>query len=221
MKTCCACGYKLHPEKHDISFHKFPKDESLNKAWCSAVGFNFSSSKTAVLCSQHFVNTCFFYPPGGMHQRKHIKKGSVPTIFESQISNISQKLIKQTPLSIHDLNKVKNNEKDASVQTVTPPEQFESFHIRYVGDCNYTDLESPEKAKKMWNVAIRHIEMLQKKMKVIQQQNRRLKKRVTNLKSIKLLELNNKKLILKNAEKLLSLTPHGNVRGIDVKSKWK
>ncbi|KYN15588.1 hypothetical protein ALC57_12185 [Trachymyrmex cornetzi] len=45
---------------------------------------NVDPTRNSVLCSQHFLEECFYYSVGGMKQRTYLKPGSVPTIFDKR-----------------------------------------------------------------------------------------------------------------------------------------
>ncbi|XP_070515311.1 THAP domain-containing protein 1-like [Cardiocondyla obscurior] len=234
---CSVCGHVSRPGEPNISFHRFPTDKNLYKAWCSAVGPNFSPSKTAVICSQHFLDTCLFYYPGGTKQRRYIKKGSIPTIFglkksktcrnkpaestieeivrdESlkQTEEISQINVKiQNECNIKSLsmskeipdNLIARENNDKEVPNVNfPQKRLKNFSLRYAGDYYHNDFGSRIKASKCWSIVLNRIEMQRRKIKTLQQQNRRLQKRLSNFKSL-LSEITNNYVILKNPEDLL------------------
>lgn len=237
MKTCCACGFKLQANENNISFYKFPQNDTFRKAWCDAVGPNFSPARTSVLCSQHFLKECFFYGPGGMKQRKYIKQGSLPTIFgfrgrkfrdipesieimEETFTSTNSIHVEQSDVIfetiddvqvesvipiIHD-EEVMNKQDNLSAQPeITRRKKSRNYNPRFVGDCDPNDFKSPRNAMRNWKIAMSYIETQKKKIKLMHQQNRRLRKRVTNLKSL-LSELKDKNLISRNAQELLSVS---------------
>ncbi|XP_011860096.1 PREDICTED: uncharacterized protein LOC105557458 [Vollenhovia emeryi] len=107
MKTCSVCGYKPTNDKENISFHTFPKEENIRHEWIKAIGKkNFVPKKFSVVCSQHFLSNCFYYPIGGAKHRVQLKSGSVPTIIGERFSrkNVQNKTdmsLKQNLTSIN------------------------------------------------------------------------------------------------------------------------
>lgn len=51
----------------------------------------------------------------------------------------------------------------------------------YIGDINSSDFDSPESAKKHFNMAKEHIKLQYKKIRIFRQKIRRLEKRVISL----------------------------------------
>jgi len=47
------------PKKRGISFHKFPTDRSLKKKWEVVLRMAIKSSKTSLVCSEHFLISDF------------------------------------------------------------------------------------------------------------------------------------------------------------------
>ncbi|KAG9277990.1 hypothetical protein AMEX_G5770 [Astyanax mexicanus] len=60
-----------------VSFHHFPKDETLRKVWIRNVRReNLVIKRTTTVCSRHFIDTDVI--PGG---RRRLKEGAVPVLF--------------------------------------------------------------------------------------------------------------------------------------------
>ena len=78
------------------SFHKFPKDEIMQRSWINAVKRQQSSwngpSVGSQLCSSHFESDCFiteevcFHDEMGIPTVKHLKPDAVLTIFARSVN---------------------------------------------------------------------------------------------------------------------------------------
>ncbi|XP_052235874.1 uncharacterized protein LOC127847777 [Dreissena polymorpha] len=68
----------------NLSFHSFPKDESLKQKWVKNIrrdiGKNFNLNKHTRICSAHFEGTCYEVAVPGQVRRR-LKKDALPTIF--------------------------------------------------------------------------------------------------------------------------------------------
>lgn len=62
--------------------------------------------------------------------------------------------------------------------------QSKFLNPRFVGDFTDDDLRSPEKMRKMWGLAYKQIIDLRKKMRTVQQKNRRLENQIVRLKNL-------------------------------------
>lgn len=76
---------------------------------------------------------------------------------------------------------------------------------RYVGDIQNDAFSTPRKAKRHWRLAKRTISLQRSKIKVLQQRTRRLKHRVTSLKSL-LKHLFDRNLITEQAQITLGVS---------------
>ena len=68
---------------------------------------------------------------------------------------------------------------------------------RYIGDCSTDEMRTPRKAKRNWQIAKKTITIQRAKLRLFQQRTRRLRARVSNLKSL-LKHLESQKLISEN-----------------------
>ncbi|XP_018056835.1 PREDICTED: THAP domain-containing protein 1-like [Atta colombica] len=85
--TCCIGNCKSLWIRGDIiTFHCFPKDESLRKQWISAIPSNIlrttDITQHSRLCSKHFTAECFTESTSFKSLRNMLNKNAVPTIFE-------------------------------------------------------------------------------------------------------------------------------------------
>uniref|UniRef100_A0A3Q3IAN0 THAP domain-containing protein 1 n=1 Tax=Monopterus albus TaxID=43700 RepID=A0A3Q3IAN0_MONAL len=72
----CACSLR-ETYQVSISFHHFPKDETLRKTWIRNVRRdNLVIKRTTTVCSRHFLSTDVIQ--GG---RRRLKEGAVPVLF--------------------------------------------------------------------------------------------------------------------------------------------
>ena len=85
---CCANGCSNNNaykgESGDVSFHKFPDDDSLKLQWTSQIARDcWQPSKYSVLCSDHFTTDCFIKGPiiPGFSKRRRLLPTAIPTIF--------------------------------------------------------------------------------------------------------------------------------------------
>ena len=96
-RRCIAAGCDTISGK-GYSFHKFPKDNALQRRWISALKRQQSNwdgpSKDSQLCSKHFEEDCFitdgvcFREEMGMPTVKRLKADAVPTIFARSVDYI-------------------------------------------------------------------------------------------------------------------------------------
>ncbi|CAH1640847.1 unnamed protein product [Spodoptera littoralis] len=80
MVKCSAyrCDSVTSKKIPGITFHRFPKDEKLKKAWVDNMQLQFQPQPTSVLCSKHFEE--HFIDPSVFRTR--LRPGSIPTLFE-------------------------------------------------------------------------------------------------------------------------------------------
>ena len=93
-RRCVAAGCDTISGK-GCSFHKFPKNESLQRRWISAVKRQRRDwdgpSSDSQLCSKHFAEDCFvtegvrFCEEMGIPTLKRLKPDVVPTIFARSV----------------------------------------------------------------------------------------------------------------------------------------
>ena len=111
MPRCCIAASCDTVSGKGYSFHKFPKDDALQRRWVSAVKQQQSNwngpSKDSQLCSKHFEEDCFitdgvcFREEMGIPMVKRLKTNTVPTIFARSVDYIQTSSSTQTsrPLS--------------------------------------------------------------------------------------------------------------------------
>lgn len=75
---CCVPQYAMSGKFNStISFHHFPKDETMRKIWIHNVRHdNLVIKRTTTVCSRDFVSQDVIQ--GG---RRRLKEGAVPTLF--------------------------------------------------------------------------------------------------------------------------------------------
>ena len=87
---CCVFGCTNRRQKNpDLSFHSFPRSNSLRREWIQAirreVGKEFAIMANTVVCSIHFEESCFQpqLPTGAEMRRKcrRLKVDAVPRLF--------------------------------------------------------------------------------------------------------------------------------------------
>uniref|UniRef100_A0A3Q3JXB0 THAP domain-containing protein 1 n=1 Tax=Monopterus albus TaxID=43700 RepID=A0A3Q3JXB0_MONAL len=68
-----------------ISFHHFPKEETLRKIWIRNVRRdNLVIKRTTTVCSRHFVSTDVIQ--GG---QRRLKEGAVPVLFVTRTISVT------------------------------------------------------------------------------------------------------------------------------------
>ncbi|KAM3877708.1 THAP domain-containing protein 6-like [Diretmus argenteus] len=82
--TCAAFGCRnrrnIETKHRGVTFHKFPKDPGLRKAWAMAVRRkNFEPNDTTVLCSCHFKAEDLDKTGQTVRVREHV----IPSVFAS------------------------------------------------------------------------------------------------------------------------------------------
>ncbi|KFM65822.1 THAP domain-containing protein 1, partial [Stegodyphus mimosarum] len=177
------------------SFHKFPDNPQLRSLWIKAVRRkNFTPTKYSKICSKHFSEDAF--EKGGRKYRI-LKKNAVPSIFdfpshvgsttkESRKEPANKEILTNTltssfsPVSTIDLISQQGTSECKSPDASKTPLNRKT----YIGDFSSDDMNSPTKMKKFFALATAKIEEKQKKIKCLQKRNKRLIKKVDNLRSL-------------------------------------
>ncbi|XP_072387136.1 THAP domain-containing protein 2-like [Diabrotica undecimpunctata] len=182
----------------DISFHGFPKDSSLQKKWIIAIRReNFKPTKSSKICSKHFTADSFI--TSGWSSKKQLKKDAVPSIFD--FPNILIKQVKTRKFSVkretvsdkttcskrENIHILTTNESttiktpvEISEETTLQPALKKQRH--YLGD--FVEQESSNRDQGYKLVVNKLFQKKNKQIKMLQQQNRRLLKKVNTLKSL-------------------------------------
>ncbi|GFW46080.1 hypothetical protein TNCV_3276971 [Trichonephila clavipes] len=166
--SCCALGCKERFTKGGAyTFHCFPKDEARRKLWEKQLRRgNFTSTPYSRICSKHFEEKYFQVEKFG---GKWLKSDAVPTIFDFP------------PIQ----------EEDEGEDIMEIPQDGEGNgedqvkkKLRYIGDFDEKDMESPTKARKFLFVAKTEQKMKKNKIRRLRRRNQALQDEVTTLKEI-------------------------------------
>ncbi|KAG8173931.1 hypothetical protein JTE90_014540 [Oedothorax gibbosus] len=216
--SCVAFGcYKNSSKKiAGITFHRFPKEEILRKEWAKAVKRdNWNPSKHSVLCSEHFEESDF---DKCSTFRVYLKPNVVPSVFKAFPKHLQK--VKHTRRPIHrqlSLEKVKAHERaNASticIATDCIDDDSESVPVLQAGNSSEVQLEETNASvsegqtevaclKRKLEVAEASVQNCKKKIKLLQQTNRRNQKKISDLKSL-MKECKNKGLITDDSLQIL------------------
>uniref|UniRef100_UPI00358E3B11 THAP domain-containing protein 1-like isoform X1 n=2 Tax=Myxine glutinosa TaxID=7769 RepID=UPI00358E3B11 len=224
MPTCASINCKNRQVKGSgKTFHKFPKSRpNIMKQWLVNVGTtNYKLSKLAVLCSDHFKESCF----DKTGQTTRLRDEAVPTIFEfskhltreeewkppvcctpeepppcmpSTVApaiptvTMSTEASPPLPVSSSTAQAVTLPQLDNTSQNIIPIKSLRQSNQEQ--DHTY-HVDNLRILKDKCNTATVIIEQMVKKLKCTQQQRRRLMKKVTRLESI-ITNLENERLAL-------------------------
>ncbi|CAH2222732.1 THAP domain-containing 2 [Pelobates cultripes] len=158
MPTSCAAFGCTNNSKRDrrVTFHRFPSNLKRRTEWLKYVNRdNFFPGLHTFICSKHFEESCF----DRTGQTVRLRENAVPTIFVYP-DNMLEKIAHQ-----------KAAEEDLLITLST---ETDKQTIPFV-DHNYC-LPSPEKIKKKICELERKLDIAHKKIKIYQQQERRIKR---------------------------------------------
>ncbi|XP_003427146.1 THAP domain-containing protein 2 [Nasonia vitripennis] len=101
----CKSSREVHLPDFKISFHKLPSRIEDKQQWVEIIKkkCNYEVKKTSYVCSLHFQSDCFQY--GGLCVNRMLKKGSVPSIFFSDVKISNEKKIEnKKKLDVNNIN---------------------------------------------------------------------------------------------------------------------
>ncbi|XP_047208156.1 THAP domain-containing protein 6-like [Girardinichthys multiradiatus] len=168
--SCSAYGCKNRRtslSKHrGITFHQFPKNPELRKAWILAFRrMDFRPSNKTVLCSNHF-NKGDFDRTG---QTVRLREGVIPCVFASFPNHLKKKPVKarSTRTSRRALETIKDH-----VPAPKPPKLSVSDHHYAL---------NPDQVKKKLSDAQARIEELERQLRNAKDRERRQKQTLKSL----------------------------------------
>lgn len=169
--------------------HRLPQDLLLRKQWIFAMRReNFKPSKHARICSKHFTPDSFITCPWSSNKR--LRSDAVPSIFNFPSHLIKKIVIRRPPVSRHrpEENIIKNE--DTTIKTTNKKKSREASlepsakkrRVCYVGDFKEHNSLNLHQQYRLTvnNVLLKS----RKRIKILQQRNRRLIKKVSDLKSL-------------------------------------
>ncbi|GBM08818.1 DNA transposase THAP9, partial [Araneus ventricosus] len=204
VKFCCAFGCNEKFIKGGpITFHCFPKDETRRKLWESKLKReNFKATNYSTICSRHFSEGCFEREKLG---GTWLKKDAVPTIFDFPSHLKREDNERKAPKERIILKRQNSFEEQSNLDMKSLPKKKRCC---YLGDFDESDMHSPTKAVKVLQKAKEEKTKKNRKLKALQQQNGKLKKRVASLEQI-LKEIKKKSFITDAASDVLELSLTG------------
>ncbi|KAK4886979.1 hypothetical protein RN001_003250 [Aquatica leii] len=172
-RRCYLCNRE---RSNEIALHKIPKDPGTSAAWVKFCKLNvtYDDISKVEICSNHFDVKDFINPRAKEFVGKlKLKLGAVPS------TSISRNLLKMDPVQAQgNLTLSVPGPSDAEPST---PKRKRFSQPRYVGEIRSPHLVTPRRAKKMLTLASQKIDVQAKKIKILQQKNRRLVKKVKKL----------------------------------------
>lgn len=195
--SCSAYNCSQRFEK-GVSFHTFPNDKILLKQWLHAMKTTkWTPSKSSRICSHHFVPDD--YDQSGWSSRKTLKPDAVPSVF-SFPGHLQQKTENSRPpprkrslvadeneseISCSNSLNEEVNEADSAKgvtdSAVSEPQLKRREH--YVRDFDVSD-EPTLKTVQCLKLSKSVIDRKNKQIKMLQQSNRRLKKKLFDLQTL-------------------------------------
>ncbi|XP_032408870.1 THAP domain-containing protein 6-like [Xiphophorus hellerii] len=171
--SCSAYGCKnrrtILSKHRGITFHQFPKDPGLRKAWILAFRrLDFKPSNKTVLCSDHFMQADF----DRTGQTVRLREGVIPSVFASFPNHLKRRPIKarSTKTSRRALEPIKDPV--PAPKCSEPPKPAVSDH-HYALD--------PAQVKKKLSDAQARIEELERQLRNAKDRERRQKQVLKSL----------------------------------------
>uniref|UniRef100_A0A6P7H1P5 THAP domain-containing protein 2-like n=1 Tax=Diabrotica virgifera virgifera TaxID=50390 RepID=A0A6P7H1P5_DIAVI len=148
---------------------------------------NFKPTNSSKICSKHF--TADSYITSGWSSKKQLKKDAVPSIFDFPNHLVKQVTTRKLPVKRETVLDKPTGSKREIINIATPVEISDETTLEpplkkrrhYLGDF---EQGSPNRDQGYKVVVNKCIQKKNKQIKMLQQRNRRLIKKVNNLKSL-------------------------------------
>ncbi|XP_062282556.1 THAP domain-containing protein 2-like [Scomber scombrus] len=164
----CSNERNIQTRSSGITFHRFPKDNSLRRQWERAVKRKgFVASERSLLCSEHFKANDF----DRTGQTVRLRHGVKPSVF-----NFPSRLQKQVPSMT-----TQASRKAEESLPVDLPRHFQEAEPQSNVDHNYALPASPDALKARLNEALARVESLEHEKRNCLIRERRAKKNVQAL----------------------------------------
>ncbi|KAK4289141.1 hypothetical protein Pmani_037873 [Petrolisthes manimaculis] len=179
MPVSCAaygCTSRFNKENSPtLTFHKFPKDGELLEKWLHNVRReNFTPSKHTRLCSKHFKEEDFDRTSLSCVR---LRSGAVPCIFEAFPEHLRPKVDKRRKPPL------KRDVSEDQCQDDSSDDEHLLTNSNCPTETECVTRENNTQIKKLVKVESQ-LATIKKKIRVLQQSNRRLKMRNSALKSV-------------------------------------
>ncbi|KAL3272868.1 hypothetical protein HHI36_014329 [Cryptolaemus montrouzieri] len=190
---CYLCNRKRDSKR---SLHKIPKNPNTRPAWLAFCKLDetIDDVSNIHICCDHFFDTDYLEPRARELGNKMIlRPGSIPSILKPYQSSA----ILITPLAPHTTPSKSDSIEEQKVmqnEDVSIPKKPILSESKYVGEISTASLTTPRRAERSLNIAKRKISQQAKKIRKLQQQNIRLRKRIRNLEDL-MIHLKSKNLI--------------------------
>ena len=214
VQRCCIKNCKER-QKHgaNVSFHQFPKNPELKKQWVKAIKCdNFEPSSHSRVCSKHFASDCFVGSPWS--SKRILSVTAIPNVsYVCKTQHMQETDIINVP-GIETENETASLkteiEEDSLRHTVGTVEENASLEKPlkkkrkvYVGDFEECDVIN-EKGNYA-QIINTTIAKKNNQVKTLQQKNRRLTRKIEDLRSL-VADLRNRHMITEDVSiKLLTL----------------
>ncbi|XP_045504401.1 THAP domain-containing protein 1-like isoform X2 [Colias croceus] len=192
--TCCSVLECKNESKRKnisnggISYHRFPKEANIKEKWINATGrVNWMPTKFNTICSAHFLNDDFLISNKG---HRYIKPTAVPRLkimhYDPQnitcaTSSKQDSNLLSSDLAVSKKRRISTDLEATPKATILKPEiQTQQFCDNSSGGSNYS---SPTKNKVISHLRFCHEKIRKQGLKIkrLQTQNRRLKKKINHL----------------------------------------
>ncbi|KAL2734519.1 52 kDa repressor of the inhibitor of the protein kinase, partial [Vespula maculifrons] len=194
-KLCYLCNRKAS-NSENISLHSFPKHLTVRQKWLNVCGLNLNDDVShSYICSVHFAETDINKCNAFGRSKSVIKPGAVPSMFITNPLVIGEVDKLSSKASANDCNdRCKNILSDTENTVEVSDKNCKSTFIKHKSkddNTNDTDVASPRRAERVIKLIKATDQQKSKRIKNLQDQTRKLKKRVTFLQG----SLKNKKMI--------------------------
>ncbi|XP_039304081.1 uncharacterized protein LOC120356824 isoform X2 [Solenopsis invicta] len=194
-RSCYLCKRKT-TEDEKITLHKFPKTPEIRKKWIDACGFHEKDVSKIYICSHHFDlpnNTEKRLPPGAIptvqitvpnqsvESNASTMRSTTVNTSKSFEVNIFNADVMDCANAVHSISEALTYHSSCE-ENISPPRKKRMFaEPRYISEINTSNVSTPRRARRVISFIKQKDKKKSEQIKSIQDENRRLRKRIVTL----------------------------------------